>query len=254
MKGSGRREIEVDIDRPVVLFVYDIESHMTPPTATSDARIQKGRQTRHTILQLATQIASAEGLEGLSLGRLAAEIGMSKSGLFAHFRSKEDLQLAVIDYARALFIQEVVLPAEAAGHGICRLGRLVETWLSYAQRNVFRGGCFFFAASMEFDNRPGPVRERIRELMAQWLKLLETEFRQAKDRGEIRPEADEGQLAFEFNAQIMCANWANQLLDDGQSLSRARTAILERLRSFACAGTVLPPLAGSALKPGEQPA
>lgn len=213
---------------------------MTTLIATSDARIQKGRQTRHAILQLASQIASAEGLEGLSLGRLAAEIGMSKSGLFAHFRSKEDLQLAVIDAARALFIQEVLLPAEAAAHGVRRLARLVETWLSYAQRNVFRGGCFFFAASLEFDNRPGPVRERIRELMAQWLKLLESEFRQAKERGEIRPDADEGQLAFEFNAQIMCANWARQLLDDGQSLSRARRAILERLKGFAREGEFSP--------------
>lgn len=218
---------------------------MTTLIATSDARIQKGRQTRHAILQLAMQTASAEGLEGLSLGRLAAEIGMSKSGLFAHFRSKEDLQLAVIDAARALFIQEVILPAEAAAHGVRRLGRLVETWLSYAQRNVFRGGCFFFAASLEFDNRPGPVRDRIRELMTQWLKLLESEIRRAKERGEIRPDADEGQLAFEFNAQIMCANWAHQLLDDGQSLARARRAILERLRGVACEDE-FSPLAGEA--------
>lgn len=212
----------------------------------SDARLQKGRQTRHSILQLATQIASAEGLEGLTLGRLAAEIGMSKSGLFAHFRSKEELQLAVIDAARSLFIQEVVLPAEAAGHGVRRLLRLVDTWLSYAQRDVFRGGCFFFAASLEFDNRPGPVRDRIRDLMAQWLKLLEAEFHRAKESGEIRTDSDEGQLAFEFNAQIMGANWAKQLLNDGQALARARQAILDRIQTLSCAGC--------APGPGEQPA
>jgi AcrR family transcriptional regulator len=197
------------------------------------ARPTKGSQTRIEILGVAAQIASAEGLEGLSLGRLAEAVGMSKSGLFAHFRSKQDLQLAVVETARSMFIEEVIRPAEGAPSGLARLRKLAEAWLSYAGRDVFRGGCFFVAASLEFDSRPGVVKDRITEIMGEWLRLLENEIRNAKANNELTLNADPLQLAFEFNSQMMGANWAYQLLGVKKAFARAKTAIVERLDSFA---------------------
>lgn len=200
---------------------------------TIGGRSTKGSQTRTEILQIAVQIASAEGLEGISLGRLADEVGMSKSGLFAHFCSKEELQVAVVETARSMFIAEVIRPANAVPSGLRRLRQLSEAWLSYAEREVFRGGCFFVAASLEFDSRPGVVRDRITEIMGEWLHLLENEIRQGRASNELTPDADPVQLAFEFNSQMMGANWAYQLLGNRQAFARAKTAILERLQSFA---------------------
>jgi len=198
-----------------------------------NGRSTKGSETRTEILQVAVQIASAEGLEGISLGRLADEVGMSKSGLFAHFRSKEELQVAVVATARSMFIEEVIRPANAVPSGLRRLRKLAEAWLSYAEREVFRGGCFFVAASLEFDSRPGVVKDRITEIMGEWLRLLENEIREGRASQELTPDADPVQLAFEFNSQMMGANWAYQLLGNRQAFARAKTAILERLQSFA---------------------
>ena len=193
----------------------------------------KGRQTRSEILQVAVQIASAEGLEGISLGRLADEVGMSKSGLFAHFRSKEELQLAIVETARSTFIDEIIRPANVVPSGLKRLRKLANAWLSYAEREVFRGGCFFGAASLEFDSRPGVVKDRITEIMGEWLRLLENEIRQGRASNELTPDADPAQLAFEFNSHMMGANWAYQLLGNRKAFARAKTAILERLQGFA---------------------
>ncbi len=158
---------------------------------------------------------------------------MSKSGLFAHFRSKQELQLAVVETARSMFIEEVIRPAQGVPSGLPRLRKLAETWLSYAEREVFRGGCFFVAASLEFDSRPGAVKDRITEIMGEWLRLLENEIRTAKTSKELAPNADPVQLAFEFNSQMMGANWAYQLLGIRKAFARAKTAIVQRLDSFA---------------------
>src|SRR5271170_2654060 len=112
-----------------------------------------GARTRDTILRAAADLASVEGLDGLSIGRLATELAMSKSGLFAHFGSKEDLQLATIEEARQRYVQQVIAPALAAGTGITRLSALCEAFLSYIERRVFPGGCFFAAAVAEFDGK-----------------------------------------------------------------------------------------------------
>jgi AcrR family transcriptional regulator len=193
----------------------------------------KGRQTRSEILQVAAQIASSEGLGGVSLGRLADEVGISKSGLFAHFRSKEELQVAVVETARSLFIEEVIRPANAVPSGLRRLRKLAQAWLSYAEREVFQGGCFFIAASLEFDGRPGVVSDRITEIMGEWLQLLEDGVREAKAGNELTANADPVQLAFEINSQMMGANWAYQLLGNRRVFARAKRAIVERLSSFA---------------------
>jgi AcrR family transcriptional regulator len=189
-------------------------------------------------------IASAEGLEGLTIGRLATQLSMSKSGLFAHFGSKEDLQLATVEAARAVFIREVIGPAFEAAHGMPRLWKLCDIWLSYVQGGVFRGGCFFAAAAAEFDSRPGPVRDRIAEIMKEWLATLRRTVVEAQEAGQMDAGVDPVQLAFEFNALELGANWAFQLYGDKQSFARAREAILERLRRHAIASgaALLPPL------------
>src|SRR6516164_4384248 len=121
-------------------------------------RAVKAARTRQEILALAADIASAEGLEGLSIGRLAAELRMSKTGVFAHFGSKEQLQLATVETAKQIFFERVVVPALASPRGLPRLKAMLEHWLGYVEGVVFRGGCFFAAASAEFDSRPGAVR------------------------------------------------------------------------------------------------
>lgn len=178
-------------------------------------------------------VASAEGLEGLTIGRLAQELRMSKSGLFAHFGSKEGLQLATVDAAAEIFIEKVVRPAVSGERGLARLGAMLDAWVSYVERSVFRGGCFFAAASAEFDSRPGPVRKRIAALTRSWAEALEEELREARSRGEVVRKTDAGQLAFEIHAFVQEANWAYQLLRDRRAFTRAREAIRRRLESAA---------------------
>jgi AcrR family transcriptional regulator len=196
--------------------------------SSTDGRRARGERTREAILERAVQIASADGLEGLSIGRLAGELGVSKSGLFAHFGSKTELQLATVDAAREIFIDEVI-GGSRAGPGIGRLLCLTDAWLSYMEREVFGGGCFFAAASLEFDSRPGPVRDRIASMMGEWLLALEAAIQDTQDAGELDSELDSEQLAFEINSLGMGANWAFQLYRDEGAFRRARAAIRERL-------------------------
>jgi AcrR family transcriptional regulator len=211
--------------------------------AVATGRKAQGERTRQTILEAAVDLASAEGLEGLTIGRLASELSMSKSGLFAHFGSKEDLQLATIEAARAVFIREVIRPAFEADQGMSRLWKLCDTWLSYVQCGVFRGGCFFAAAAAEFDSRPGKVRDRIAEIMKEWLKTLSQGVVETQEAGHLDEDVDSIQLAFEFNALELGANWAFQLYGDKQAFARASEAILERLRrhSTRSGARLLPP-------------
>jgi AcrR family transcriptional regulator len=199
------------------------------------ARRAHGERTRQAILEAAVNIASEEGLEGLTIGRLASELSMSKSGLFAHFGSKEELQLATVEAAREVFVREVVGPAFKAEKGLARLWSLCDVWLAYVEGEVFRGGCFFAAAAAEFDGRPGAVRDRVAGIMVEWLSLLRRSVSEAHAAGQLGPDADPAQLAFELNALEMGANWAFQLHGDRQAFARARVAMLERLRRHATA-------------------
>jgi AcrR family transcriptional regulator len=191
-------------------------------------RRPRGLKTRRAILRKAVNIASLEGLEGLTIGKLASELRISKSGLFAHFGSKEDLQCAVVDAARDIFVEKVVRPAHEF-HGLKRLRALCENWLSYGEKRVFPGGCFFSAASLEFDDRPGRVRDRIVELMKRWLGNLEHAARDAQITGEINREVDVRSLAFEIHALAMGANWSSRLFRDGNAFRLVRGAILQRI-------------------------
>jgi AcrR family transcriptional regulator len=195
-------------------------------------RKAQGERTRKAILETAVHIASAEGLEGLTIGRLALELSMSKSGLFAHFGSKEELQVATVEAAREIFIREVIKPAFEASQGLLRLWKLCDIWLAYVQSGVFRGGCFFAAAASEFDSRPGPVRDRIAEIMKEWLAVLRNAIVEAQTAGHLTNAIDATQLAFEFNSLELGANWAFQLYGDPGAFKRAREAILERLNRY----------------------
>ena len=192
----------------------------------------KGDRTRQSILDEAVDLASLEGLEGLTIGRLATQLGMSKSGLFAHFGSKEELQLATVDAASQRFIGEVFRPALEAERGLPRLMAICESWLSYVTRRVFPGGCFFAAASFEFDGRPGAVRHAILEAMDEWLAAIARAVRMAQDEGHLDPDLDPHQLAFEFNSLFFGANFSYQLRGDRKAPARAREAIRVRIEGL----------------------
>ena len=198
------------------------------PELKTPLRRPRGLKTRQTILRKAVDLASLEGLEGLTIGKLASALRISKSGLFAHFGSKEDLQCAVVDTARDIFVERVVRPAYEF-RGLKRLRALCENWLLYGEGKVFPGGCFFSAASLEFDDRPGRVRDRIVELMRKWLKNLEYAAREAQLVGEIKKEVDVRQLAFEIQALAMGANWSSRLFRDQSAFRLVRGAILRRI-------------------------
>jgi AcrR family transcriptional regulator len=198
-------------------------------TATVAYQQKRAERTRAEILKRAVDIASAEGLEGVSIGRLAAELAMSKTGIFAHFGSKEELQLATVNMARDIFFAEVVEPALKSPRGIQRLSALLHSWLSYVERIVFRGGCFFAAASAEFDSRPGKVRDKIAELSKAWVVGLEDEVRESQRLHQLSKKLDPQQLVFELHAYVQEANWAFKLFDDKTAFARARIAIVNRI-------------------------
>ena len=198
----------------------------------------KGERTRQGILDAAAKLATEEGLEPLSIGRLADETGMSKSGLFAHFGSKEELQLATVDHAASLFVAEVIEPARGAPRGLARVWALCDHMLDYAERQVFPGGCFFAATSFEFNNRPGPVRDRIQEMIGSWLSYLEHAVEQAQEAGELNPEMSAREIAFQLDAFAQAANAQYQLFRNERVFDEARRAVRERLDSLRPALTV----------------
>ncbi|MEJ2852786.1 MULTISPECIES: TetR/AcrR family transcriptional regulator [unclassified Saccharothrix] len=189
-----------------------------------DGRLERGEQTRRQILRRAAEIASVEGLEGLSIGRLATELEVSKSGVFAHFGSKEELQLATVRAAAKIFLDQVVTPALELPPGGARLELLLEGWLVYSERRTFPGGCFFYAVQAEFDARPGRVRDAIAEYGRAWTALV-------RDTVEGVPDlaADPDQVAFELIAYLEMANAQSVLHDDPAAYARARTAVHSRL-------------------------
>ena len=208
------------------------EAPATTPEQT-DGRRARGDSTRRAILDRALERASAEGLEGLSIARLSGDLGMSKSGLFAHFGSKEELQLSTIRAARRVFSDEAVTPALAARKGVERLDALLAAWQRYIASDTFPGGCILMEAAAEFDARPGPVRDLIAETMGMWMDLLVEEAGRAVERGELVAGTDPAQLAWELHAFGLALNWDRQLNGGAGTRERAAAAIRGRLESAA---------------------
>ena len=207
---------------------------VTPAPDPEDGRRVRGDRTRRAILTAAVNVASVEGLEGLSIGRLATELEMSKSGLFAHFGSKEELQIATVRAAAAIFAHRVVLPAqEQFEPGIARLHGMLDHWLDYMEDGIFAGGCFFAAATSEMDGRPGPVREAVALQMTRWATTLAEYATEAIARGELVEDADPDQLAFELDALGIAVNSGWQLHEDHAVFERGHRAIRRRLEAEA---------------------
>jgi AcrR family transcriptional regulator len=213
-----------------------VEEHRTivyVVEVSSDGRVLRGEQTRALVLTRAMDIASVEGLDGLSIGRLAGELEVSKSGVFARFGSKEELQVATVAAAREVFVDRVVAPALQTPPGVGRLWRLCDGWLSYARGRVFPGGCFFFAAAAEYDARPGRVRDAVAAALAEWAALLERAAEDARQLGQLESTCDTRQLAFEVDALGVAANARAVLHDDDTAYDQARTGIRTRLAALA---------------------
>ena len=194
----------------------------------------KGPATRGRIVEAALRVASVEGLEGISLGRVAADVGMSKSGLFAHFTSKEQLQIDVLEAGVARFADVVVAPALAQPRGEPRLRALFERWLTWEQE--LPGGCVFMHAIVELDDRPGPTRDALVASQRQWLATIARAVRLAITEGHFRPDVDPEQFAFQAYGLVLGFYHVRRLLDDPQADARVRRAFDEMVRSARPAG------------------
>jgi AcrR family transcriptional regulator len=204
---------------------------MNQTTTPADPRRRRadGERSRQAILRGAANLATIDGLRGLSIGDLAAHIGMSKSGLYAHFGSKEELQLATVETARTIFDAEIVEPAQAITDPLERLQALCDGFLSHLERRVFPGGCFFASTTAELDTHPGPVRDAIASVQQHWMGQLEELIRQAQEAGSLAADQDPAQLAFELEAYLLMGNSVFVLTDDPTSLEQARAAVRNRL-------------------------
>lgn len=202
---------------------------MLSPVAMGEETQTKGERTRSAILDEAAGLATVVGIDGLSVGGLAKATGMSKSGVYAHFGSKQELQLSTIESARGTFVAEVLGPALEAPRGIRRLHSACEEFLSHVERGVFPGGCFFSAAAVDVASWPGPVRDAISRQRTEWLAALERLAREAQELGELDSGQDPAQLAFELQALLAAANTAFILLGDPTVFERARRAVQTRV-------------------------
>ena len=188
-----------------------------------------GERSRRAIVEAASRLATVEGLEGLSIARVAEASGMSKSGVFGLFGSKRELQLAAIDEARRVFVREVVEPALSHPEGLDRLEALCGGFLDYVGGRVFPGGCFFASVAAEVGARPGPLRDRIRIEQRRWVGLLADNVSEARVQGHLDPDTDSGQLALELGALLTGADVAFLLHEDPAIIDAVRLAIGRRL-------------------------
>jgi AcrR family transcriptional regulator len=196
------------------------------PGRRSDA---EALETRSTILREAADIASVEGLEGVTIGRLAADLQMSKSGVIGHFGTKEELQLATLGYAADVFRRRVWEPAEHLQPGLPRLLGVCESWTRYAEKPVFSGGCFIAHVSYEFDSREGRVHDELARVTRRWHKALIADIERAVDEGDLPADTDPEQVAFSLDALAAGMNPAKHLLRQGNAAAwtmRAMKAVL----------------------------
>lgn len=189
--------------------------------------MSKGELTRQRIVEHAASLASRTGLEGLTIGGLAEDLGISKSGLFAHFRSKESLAMQVLEHAAARFVDTVVKPALAVPRGEPRLRAVFERWREWPKASGMAGGCFFVAAAAELDDRPGPARDLLVRQQKDWLEILAGIVRSAIDEGHFRKDVDPDQMAHDLFGIMLVYHHAVRLLRDPKADARARRAFEE---------------------------
>ena len=186
--------------------------------------MSKGDDTRQAILDHATRLASRVGLEGLTIGDLARDLHLSKSGLFAHFQSKEALQVQVIEAAARRFVDQVIRPALAAARGEPRLRALFDRWLAWGKSEDMPGGCLFIAAAIELDDKPGIVRDHLVQRQRDWLDALALAARIAVAEGHFRGDVDPDQFAFEAYGVMLVYHHMSRLFADPRAEDRARRA------------------------------
>jgi len=198
--------------------------------------MKKGELTRQAILEAGLKMASSVGLEDVTIGELAKVTGMSKSGLFAHFQSKENLQLEILAFAGQVFADRIVVPALNVPAGVARVKALVDNWIGWTAR--LTGGCIFVAASTEFSDRPGPVRDFLLRQQADWLDSLTRLARSAMRVGDFREDIDPGQFAFDLYSLLLGFHLYDKLLQDAKTRQRQQAALERLLAAYR------PPAAG----------
>jgi AcrR family transcriptional regulator len=196
----------------------------------------KGELTRQAILEKGMALVSQQGLEAVSIGQLAAELDLSKSGLFAHFRSKEALQVQILEHAEARFVELVLKPALASPRGAPRLRALYERWMRWPEDSRLPGGCVFMATIFELDDRPGPARDKLAGQQAQFLATIATIVRSGMREGHFAKSIDPDQVAFELEGIVMAHYHAARLLRDRRSRARADAAFEALLARIQEAG------------------
>ena len=200
----------------------------------------KGEGTRRAILERAAALASQVGLEGLTIGRLADELELSKSGLFAHFRSKEALQVETLRFASELFVDEVVRPALKAPRGEPRVRALFEKWIEWSKRGPLPGGCLFVAASVELDDREGEARDELVRQQSDLLELIANLVRTGVREGHFRADVEPEQFAYELHGVMLAYHHSSRLLRDPSTETRARKALDTLLTNLIERGSAAP--------------
>jgi len=203
--------------------------------ARSDGRRRRGDKARAAILARAVEVASIEGLEGLTIGGLAAGVGTGKANISILFGNKEALQLATLDAAGDIFVKQVVKPALRSASHLDRLRQLTDGWFRYVDRRTLPGGCMMYGSMNEYRARPGALQDGVRRQRDAWMRLLAATIREAQKGGEIRRDLDPAQLVFELTAFQSAAN-AAALLGDRATFARARRTAKERINAVAVSG------------------
>jgi AcrR family transcriptional regulator len=216
-------------------------------------RMGKGEVTRQAILERATALASRCGLEGVSIGHLADDLGLSKSGLFAHFGAKETLQVEILRFAADRFVQAVVRPALAQPRGEPRVRAIFERWLGWSRSHSVPGGCLFVAAATELDDRPGPARDELVRLQRDWMNSIAICFRSGISQGHFRADADPEQFAHDLYSVMLGYHHAQRLLRDPAADSRARASMEALLAAARRRGPSRPVLRRQPVRPRSAP-
>jgi len=207
--------------------------------ASGERALHKGQQTKQLIVDAALGLAEQIGLEGLSIGALAEITRMSKSGVFAHFGSREELQMSVIREYYKRFSDEVFLPAMEAPRGLPRVRALFANWMTRVAIEI-QSGCIFISGAVEFDDRPGPVRDALATSVQAWLGAMHRAVVQAKEEGHLVPDADEAQMAFEIHGLILALHYEARFLKNPGAIARANTGFVNILLRYSKSAARLP--------------